>query len=202
MGSRVRFPVLPWGFFLEGEDPHGQGSSVEFRFKTRPGTSYSYITIHLIGTTPHGRPNLQKSVTLRPQPEGETTKSIRDMWWQWEKKNTHIWILQKYWSSLFFYWFYIYIYIYFIYLSRVFYTAPYFSLCCPTLFHLYSIYGPPLAHKDNRKIRDVNRRVLSCGVLDSDACGCGKSNIKIRPSTFYCYWLRSLHLTLTLVCAG
>jgi hypothetical protein len=27
-----------------------------------------------------------KSVTLRPQPGGETTKSIRDMWWHWEKK--------------------------------------------------------------------------------------------------------------------
>jgi hypothetical protein len=34
----------------------------------------------------------QKSVTLRPQPGGETTKSIRDKWWDWgekkkEKKN-------------------------------------------------------------------------------------------------------------------
>jgi hypothetical protein len=54
MRSRVRFAVLPWGFFLEGEDPlgdHGLGSLVEFRFKTPPGTSYSYITFHLIGTT-------------------------------------------------------------------------------------------------------------------------------------------------------
>jgi hypothetical protein len=84
MRSRVRFPVLSWGFFLEGEDPlgnHGLGSLVEFRFnplnaklnpichlltllgadpvlhvsrikvKAPPGTSYSYITIHLIGTT-------------------------------------------------------------------------------------------------------------------------------------------------------
>jgi hypothetical protein len=54
MRSRVRFPVLPWGFFLEGEDPpgdHGLGSLVEFRFKAPPGTSYSYITIHLLGTT-------------------------------------------------------------------------------------------------------------------------------------------------------
>jgi hypothetical protein len=41
-------------FFLEGEDPlgdHGLGSLVEFKFKVPPGTSYSYITIHLIGTT-------------------------------------------------------------------------------------------------------------------------------------------------------
>jgi hypothetical protein len=54
MRSRVRFPVLPWGFFLEGEVPlgdHGLGNLVEFRFKAPPGTSYSYITIHLIGTT-------------------------------------------------------------------------------------------------------------------------------------------------------
>jgi hypothetical protein len=52
--SRVRFPDLPWEFFLEGEDPHGDhglGSLVEFRFKAPPGTSYSYISIHLIGTT-------------------------------------------------------------------------------------------------------------------------------------------------------
>jgi hypothetical protein len=62
MRSRVRinkvlqkkFHVLPWGFFLEEEDPLGDdglGSLVEFRFKAPPGTSYSYITIHLIGTT-------------------------------------------------------------------------------------------------------------------------------------------------------
>jgi hypothetical protein len=43
MRSRVRFSVLPWRFFLEGEDPHGDhglGSLVEFRFKALPGTSY------------------------------------------------------------------------------------------------------------------------------------------------------------------
>jgi hypothetical protein len=53
MRSRVRFPVLPWGSFLEGEDPHGDhglGSLVQLRFKAPPGTSYSYITILLIGT--------------------------------------------------------------------------------------------------------------------------------------------------------
>jgi hypothetical protein len=52
--SQVRFPALRWGFFLEGEDSHGDhdlGSFVELRFKAPPGTSYSYITIHLIGTT-------------------------------------------------------------------------------------------------------------------------------------------------------
>jgi hypothetical protein len=54
MRSRVRFPVLPWGFFLEREDPHGDhgmGNLVEFRIKALPGTAYSYITIHLMGTT-------------------------------------------------------------------------------------------------------------------------------------------------------
>jgi hypothetical protein len=45
---------MPWGFFLEGVDSHGDhslGSLVEVRFKASPGTSYSYITIHIIGTT-------------------------------------------------------------------------------------------------------------------------------------------------------
>jgi hypothetical protein len=54
MRSRVRFPVIPWGFFLEGEDSHcdhGLGSLVELGFKAPPVTSYSYITIHFIGTT-------------------------------------------------------------------------------------------------------------------------------------------------------
>jgi hypothetical protein len=53
MRSRVRFSVVPWGLFLEGEDSHGDhglGSLVELRFKAPLGTSYSYITIHLIGT--------------------------------------------------------------------------------------------------------------------------------------------------------
>jgi hypothetical protein len=40
--------------FREGEDSHGYhglGSLVKIRFKALPGTSYSYITIHLIGST-------------------------------------------------------------------------------------------------------------------------------------------------------
>jgi hypothetical protein len=52
MRFRVRFPVLPWGFFLEGEDPLGDlglDSLAEFRFKAPLATSYSYITTHLIG---------------------------------------------------------------------------------------------------------------------------------------------------------
>jgi hypothetical protein len=54
MRSRVWFLVLPWGFFLEGEDCHGDhglGSLVELSFNAPPCTSYSYITIHLIGAT-------------------------------------------------------------------------------------------------------------------------------------------------------
>jgi hypothetical protein len=81
MRSQVQFQVLPWGFSLEGEHSHGNhgiGSLVELRFKAPPGTSYSYITIHLIGTASQ----LQKSVTLRPQPGQQTTKSARDMWWR------------------------------------------------------------------------------------------------------------------------
>jgi hypothetical protein len=42
------------GIFLEGEDSHGDhclDSLVELRFKAPPGTSYSYITIHLVGAT-------------------------------------------------------------------------------------------------------------------------------------------------------
>jgi hypothetical protein len=42
------------GIFLEGKDSHGDhglGSLVELRFKVTPGTSYSYITTHFIGTT-------------------------------------------------------------------------------------------------------------------------------------------------------
>jgi hypothetical protein len=53
MRSRVRFPVLPWGFFLKGEgshDDHGLGSLLKLRFKAPPDISYSYITIQLIGT--------------------------------------------------------------------------------------------------------------------------------------------------------
>jgi hypothetical protein len=42
------------GIFLEGEDSHDYhrlGSLVEHRFKAPPGTSYSNITFHFIGTT-------------------------------------------------------------------------------------------------------------------------------------------------------
>jgi hypothetical protein len=54
MRSLVRFPVLSWGFFVEGDDSHGDhglGSLVELKFKARSGTSYSCITTDLTGTT-------------------------------------------------------------------------------------------------------------------------------------------------------
>jgi len=42
------------GIFPEGEDScgdHGLGRLVEFRFEDPPGTTSSYITTHIIGTT-------------------------------------------------------------------------------------------------------------------------------------------------------
>jgi hypothetical protein len=79
MRSRVRFPVLPWGFFLEGEDSfgdHGLGSLVEIGL--RP---LLVLHIRVSPSTLSGQRNCaswasqpQKSVTLRPQPGGETTK--------------------------------------------------------------------------------------------------------------------------------
>jgi hypothetical protein len=91
MRSRVRFPILPWGFYLEGEDfhgDHGLGNLVELGL--RP---LLVLHFYISPLTSSGQRNCatwashpQKSVTLRPQPEGETLKSIRDMWLDWEKK--------------------------------------------------------------------------------------------------------------------
>jgi hypothetical protein len=79
------------GIFLEGEDPlgdHGLSSLVELRFK-----DLLVLHIHTSPPTSSGQRNCaswasqpQNSVTRRPQPGGETTKSVRDMWWHWEKK--------------------------------------------------------------------------------------------------------------------
>jgi len=65
MRSRVWFTALPWGIFPEGEDSHGDhglGRLVEFRFKSPPGTTSSYITTHIIRTAPLGRPNLRSQL--------------------------------------------------------------------------------------------------------------------------------------------
>jgi hypothetical protein len=51
---------------------HGLGSLVELRFKAPTGTSYSYITIHLIGVTaPLGRPNLRSRLHFGHNREGD-----------------------------------------------------------------------------------------------------------------------------------
>src|SRR5215469_5370002 len=54
------------------------------------------LHIHISPSTSSGQRNCaswasqpQKSVTLRPQRGGETTKSIRDMWWHWQKIKIH-----------------------------------------------------------------------------------------------------------------
>jgi hypothetical protein len=88
MRSRVWFPVLPWYFFFEGEDSHGDhglGSLVELRL--RP---LLVLHIHTSPATSSGQRNCASwvSVTFRPQPGGETTKSIRVMWWHWGKNQT------------------------------------------------------------------------------------------------------------------
>jgi len=47
-------PSSTVGIFFEREDSqgdHGLGRLVEFRFKDPPGTTSSYITTHIIGTT-------------------------------------------------------------------------------------------------------------------------------------------------------
>jgi hypothetical protein len=90
MRSRIRFSAVPWGFFLEGDDYHGNhglGSLVELRL--RP---LLVLHIHISPSTSSGQRNCaswasqpQTLVTLRPQPGGETTKSERDMWWHWGK---------------------------------------------------------------------------------------------------------------------
>jgi hypothetical protein len=90
MRSQVWFLAVPWGFFLEGEDSHGDhglGSLVELRL--RP---FLVVHIHVSPSTSSGQCHCtswasqpQKSVILQPQPGGETTKSIRDIWWHWRK---------------------------------------------------------------------------------------------------------------------
>jgi len=52
--NRKKIPGSVVGIFPEGEDScgdHGLGRLVEFRFKGPPGTTSSYITTHIIGTT-------------------------------------------------------------------------------------------------------------------------------------------------------
>jgi len=51
---KKKIPGSTVGIFPDGEDSrgdHGLGRLVEFRFKGPPGTTSSYITTHIIGTT-------------------------------------------------------------------------------------------------------------------------------------------------------
>jgi len=77
------------GIFREGEDSrgdHGLGSLVEFRFKGPPGTTSSYITTHIIGTT---YPRLMGVATSEAgtsaMPRKEDHEVHKDMWGRWEK---------------------------------------------------------------------------------------------------------------------
>jgi hypothetical protein len=78
MRSRVRLTVLPWEFSLAGEDNHGD--CVELGFKDPLGTPRSHMS-SLTSSQQRNcvlwAPQPQKSVTLRPQPGGGTTK------WKW-----------------------------------------------------------------------------------------------------------------------
>jgi hypothetical protein len=82
MRSRVRFPVLPWEFSLTGRDSHsdhGLGSLLNLGLRSLLVLyAHTYHHSHHRGnvSVPYGRPQSQKSVTLRPQPGRGTTKSI------------------------------------------------------------------------------------------------------------------------------
>jgi len=79
------------GIFPEGEDyrgDHGVGRLVEFRFKGPPGTTSSYITTHIIGTTLlrlMGVPTSEVGYNAA-MPSREDREVHKDMWWHWTKK--------------------------------------------------------------------------------------------------------------------
>jgi len=80
------------GIFSEGKDSrgdHGLGRLVEFRFKGPPGTTSSYITTHIIGTTyPRlmGVPTSEVGYTSA-MPRREAHEVHKDMWGHWKEKN-------------------------------------------------------------------------------------------------------------------
>ena len=82
MRSRVRFPVQPWEFFLQGKIPVVTTVWVDsrFRFKAPPAISSSSIS-PLTSSGQRSRASWasqpQKSATLSPQPGGEPRKFIR-----------------------------------------------------------------------------------------------------------------------------
>jgi len=74
------------GIFPEEEDSrgdHGLGRLVEFRFKGPPGTTSSYITTNIIGTTYlcfMGVPASEVCYTPA-MPRREDHEVHKDMWW-------------------------------------------------------------------------------------------------------------------------
>ena len=82
MRSQVRFPVLPWEFFLQGKIPVVTMVWVvsRFRFKAPPGISSSCIST-LTSSGQRSRASWasqpQKSATLSPQPGGKPRRFIR-----------------------------------------------------------------------------------------------------------------------------
>ena len=93
MRSRVRFPVLPWEFFLAvkySRGDHGSGWLVDLGLRPLlvfhlPAYHHSHHRDNVVA--PHGRPNLRKSATLSPQPGGKPRKFIRTCGGIGEKKN-------------------------------------------------------------------------------------------------------------------
>jgi len=72
------------GIFPEGEDSrgdHGLGRVVEFRFKGPPGTTSSYITTHIIGTTQLRLMGVPNSEIGPAMPRREDHEVHKGMWW-------------------------------------------------------------------------------------------------------------------------
>jgi hypothetical protein len=96
MRSRVQFPVLPWGFFLEGEDSHDDHGLVNLeKCWLRP---LLLLHVHISQSTSSGQANCaswasqpQTSVTPWLQPGGETMKSRSDLWWHAIQNGTMVW---------------------------------------------------------------------------------------------------------------
>ena len=83
MRSRVRFPALPWEFFLVGKIPTVTMVWVVSRLRLK-GPSWYLIFIYISPLSSMGQRSRtswahqpQKSATLSPQPGGKTTKFIR-----------------------------------------------------------------------------------------------------------------------------
>ena len=100
MRSRVRFPVLPCEFFLQGKIPMVTMVWVvsRFRLKALPGISSSRIS-PLTSSGQRSRApwasQTQKSATLSPQPGGKPRKFIRTYGGIGEKNNNNLWLIPR-----------------------------------------------------------------------------------------------------------